>query len=190
MREENRLETCVDPDIRDLIEESVRRLTETEAELERQISELLCSDAEFRRKAEQLQTQPGVGEKTATVLLAHFPELGTLTRGQTAALAGLAPYANESGQWKGHRRIYGGRAMVRRAMYLAAKSAARWCPVISEFYQRLREAGKTYNQALIACARKLLVRLNTVLKQLPEQSTSTTTDRKTPILTPSEATAT
>ena len=68
-----------------------------------------------------------------------------------------------SGRWKGKRRIYGGRAPVRKALYMAAKSAAQHCPVLSVFYQRLRAAGKPYNVALIACARKILIHLNTLM---------------------------
>ncbi len=112
-----------------------------------------------------MQKQKGIGEITTNILLANLPELGQLTRQSIAALAGLAPHANESGNWKGKRSIYGGRAIVRKAMYMAARTAVRWCPVISQFYNRLREKGKSYKVAIIACARKMLVRLNTLIKQ-------------------------
>ena len=108
----------------------------------------------------------GVGDKTVNTLLAHLPELGTLSRQQIASLAGLAPHPKESGSWRGRRTIYGGRAAIRRAMFMAAKSAARWCPVLSIVYNRLRENGKSYKQALIAVARKLLVRINSLIKEL------------------------
>ena len=127
---------------------------------------LRSSDEQLKTKSEVMMQQKGVGPQTASTLLAHLPELGSLDRQQVAALAGMAPHANESGKWPGKRRIYGGRAQVRKAMYMAARSAARWCPVISEFYNRLRENGKSFKVAIIACARKMLVRLNTIIKNL------------------------
>lgn len=177
VRESNRLETCADSEMIEQLQESIKRLQQAEKALNQQISALRQSDPALRRKSEILTRQKGIGEQTVNVLLSHFPELGSLTRQQVAALAGLAPHPRESGAWKGKRRIYGGRAEVRKAMYMAAKTAARWCPVISVFYKRLREGGKSYNVALIACARKMLVRLNTQLKERSELSpdgTSTT----------------
>jgi transposase len=164
VREQNRLEKCADPVMAEHIREQVAHRETLEQQLDQQIVELLKSDPEFSQKLAAMTQSKGVGDGTATTLLTHLPELGTLGRGQVAALAGLAPHPQESGTWKGRRRIYGGRAAVRKAMYMAARSAARWCPVISQFYNRLRAAGKSYKQALIACARKMLVRLNTIMK--------------------------
>jgi transposase len=147
------------------IQDQLEHLQTLEADLDQQIQTLLEEDPEFRQTMNTLMTPKGVGVKTATALLAHLPELGTLTRGEAAAIAGLAPHPQESGNWRGKRRIYGGRAAVRKALYMAAKTAARWCPVISVFYQRLRAQGKAYNVALIACARKMLIHLNTLVKQ-------------------------
>lgn len=163
VRESNRLETCADADMRQHLQNQLDHLRDLETALDKQIDRLVKTDAELAEKARTMTELKGVGTKTAVVLLAHFPELGSLGRQQVAALAGVAPHANESGRWKGKRRIYGGRAAVRKAMYMAAKTAARWCPIISEFYNRLRANGKSYNQALIACARKMLIRLNTLL---------------------------
>jgi transposase len=176
VREINRLEACADSDIAAEIQISIDELSETEHDLDRRITELMESDADLKRKADVMMEQKGVAGKTASTLLAQFPELGSLTREQTAALAGLAPHAQESGNWKGKRRIYGGRAAARKALYMAARVAARWCPVISEFYNRLRQNGKPYKVAIIACARKLIVRLNTLLKQFhtPENSPNAT----------------
>jgi len=165
VRETNRLEACADSDIAADIQTSIEELSETEHDLDRRINELMKSDVELKQKADVMMEQKGVGEKTASVLLAQLPELGSLTREQAAALAGLAPHGQESGNWKGKRRIYGGRAAARKALYMAARVAARWCPVISEFYNRLRAIGKAYKVAIIACARKMIVRLNTLLKQ-------------------------
>ena len=169
VRESNRLETCADPDMAEHIRTQRDRLQDLEQQLDKQIARLLDTDAELREKNRALTTLKGVGPQTAVVLLAHVPELGSLDRQQVAALAGLAPHPNESGRWKGQRRIYGGRSAVRKAMFLAARTAACWCPVISEFYVRLRNNGKSYKQAIIACARKMLIRLNTIMKDLNPQ---------------------
>lgn len=169
VRESNRLETCADTRMRQHIQDQLMHLQELETQLDEQILRQIEADTPLAEKAQTLTQLKGVGTKTAVVLLAHFPELGSLDRQQVAALAGVAPHANESGRWKGKRRINGGRAAVRKAMYMAAKSAARWCPVISEFYNRLRAGGKSYNLALIACARKMLIRLNTLLKKIQPQ---------------------
>jgi transposase len=165
VRETNRLETCFDPAMAKHIQEQLEHLQQLEADLDQQIQTLVEEDAEFRQTRQTLMTPKGIGAKTAATLLAHLPELGTLTRGEIAAIAGLAPHPQDSGNWHGKRRIYGGRAAVRQALYMAAKTAARWCPVISVFYQRLRAQGKPYNVALIACARKMLIHLNTLVKQ-------------------------
>jgi len=137
-----------------------------EEKLDQQIAQLLKEDQQFAAKYEVITELKGVGRQTAATLLAYFPELGALSRQQVAAFAGLAPYANESGKWKGRRRIYAGRGKVRKALFRAAKSAARWCPVISAFYRRLRTSGKSYKTAIIACARKLIVRINSLLKEM------------------------
>jgi len=170
VREGNRQQTCADPAMAEHIREQIAHLEALEQQLDQQIADLLQSDTQFQQKQAALTEPQGVGVGTATTLLTHLPELGTLSRGQVAALGGLAPHPQESGTWKGPRRIYGGRAAVRKAMFLAARSAARWCPVISQFYNRLREAGKTYKQAIIACARKLLIRLNTIMKTFHSQN--------------------
>lgn len=165
VRESNRLETCADPDMRKHIQSQLERLQELEKELDRRIAAATKEDAEFQRKSKIMQSVVGVGPKTTFALLAHFPELGTLGRGQVAALAGLAPHPKESGTWKGKRRIYGGRGAVRKALYMAAMTAVQHCPVLKKFYQRLKDAGKLYRVAIIACARKLLIHLNTLLKE-------------------------
>lgn len=165
VREQNRLETCADRAIAKHLRASIRRLEAQEKKFDQQIAAHIKSDPQLNEKADTMTSLKGVGEQTVATLLAHMPELGQLDRQQIAALAGLAPHPRESGKWKGKRRIFAGRAAVRKVLYMAAKSAARFCPVISVFYQRLRDQGKKYNVAIIACARKILVRLNTLLKQ-------------------------
>lgn len=169
VRESNRMESCADPDIIELISSHIEDLKIAEDHLNDQIADLIRNDQELLAKSKAMQELKGVGPQTANTLLSQFPELGQLTRQQVAALAGLAPHAQESGSWKGKRRIFGGRAAIRRAMYMAAVTAARWCPVLSEFFKRLRAAGKCYNVAIIACARKLLVRLNSIMKPFKTQ---------------------
>jgi transposase len=104
------------------------------------------------------------------------PELGTLSRHKIAALIGVAPMARESGRWKGQRRITGGRALVRKVLYMAALVASRFNPPLRAFYERLRARGKNAKQALTACMRKLLVLLNAMIKtQQPWHAPAPTT---------------
>jgi len=117
-------------------------------------------------KLDLLVSIPGIGERTALALLIHMPELGSLSREQAAALAGLAPYDNDSAQHHGPRHIQGGRGRLRRSLYAAALPAAfHWNPALKAFYQRLVAAGKPHKLALVACARKLLIFANTVLER-------------------------
>lgn len=111
-----------------------------------------------------LRSVPGVGPVTAYTLLAFLPELGRLSRQQIAALVGVAPVVAESGQWRGRRRIQGGRAAVRHVLYMAALTAARCHPVLAPHYRQLRARGKDAKVALVACMRRLLVLLNSILK--------------------------
>jgi transposase len=111
-----------------------------------------------------LRSVPGVGPTTARTLLGELPELGGLDRRAIAALVGVAPFNCDSGTHRGQRHIWGGRAAVRAAMYMAALSAARHNPVLRAFYQRLRDAGKPAKVALVATMRKLLTILNAMIK--------------------------
>ena len=111
-----------------------------------------------------LNRVPGIGPITAATLLADLPELGQLNRQQITALVGLAPYNRDSGKKRGKRRIFGGRTSVRCVLYMATLSATRHNPVIKAFYQRLLAKGKLKKVALTACMRKLLVIVNTMLK--------------------------
>lgn len=166
VREENRLEACADPEVIQQLKASIKRLRKEQDKLDHLIDQHIQADEKLAVKAAAMTAVKGVGPQTANTLLACLPELGTLNRQQAAALVGVAPHPRESGAWRGKRRVFGGRAAVRRALYLAAKSAARFCPVMSIFYQRLRAAGKPYNVALIAVARKMLVHLNTLIRKL------------------------
>jgi transposase len=118
----------------------------------------------WREKDDLLQSVVGVGKVLATTLLADVPELGTLNRKQIAALIGVAPLNRDSGTLRGRRCVWGGRANVRTALYMAALVASKHNPVIRDFHARLRAAGKPKKVALVACMRKLLVILNAMLK--------------------------
>lgn len=118
----------------------------------------------WRDKEDLLASVPGVGTTTARVLIAELPELGSLDRRQIAALVGVAPWTRQSGQWRGHSFIGGGRATVRAALYPCAMTAARFNPELKVFYRRLRDAGKPPKVALIAVARKLITILNAILR--------------------------
>lgn len=162
--EKNRLDTTFSPRVRRSLLTHLRSLEQQLKELEEELDDFLKQHPVFADKARLLRTTPGVGPGTSYCLLAWLPELGTLNRKQIAALAGLAPFNRDSGQWRGKRAVWGGRARVRAFLSMATVSASRGNPVIRAFYQRLREAGKAPKVALTACMRKLLTILNAMLK--------------------------
>jgi transposase len=129
-----------------------RRIHETDDDLRQAIER----SPVWRVKDDLLQSVPGIGRTVARTLLALLPELGTLDRKQIAALVGVAPLNRDSGQWRGSRQVWGGRAPVRAMLYMAALVATRHNPVLKRFYQRLRGAGKPGKVALVATMRKLL----------------------------------
>lgn len=118
----------------------------------------------WQHKAELMESVPGMGRVTTTALLAQLPELGTLSNKQISGLVGVCPYSRDSGSMRGRRTIWGGRASVRAALYMAALVGSRYNPVLKEFYQRLVAAGKPKKAALVACMRKLLTILNSMIK--------------------------
>jgi transposase len=143
----------------------VLKLLEKEIDqLEAEIARLLQSDDDWRTKIELLSSVPGVAKVTSATLVAEVPELGRLNRQAIAALVGLAPFNDDSGRHRGTRRIAGGRSAVRHVLYMAALSARRCNPVIHAFAQRLAAQGKKPKVIIAACMRKLLVILNTMLK--------------------------
>jgi transposase len=120
--------------------------------------------ADIAAKLDLITSVEGIAEKTAIAILIRMPEIGTLSREQVAALAGLAPYDDDSGRRAGSRHIQGGRSRLRSTLYAAALPAAFfWNPQLVTFYKRLRENGKTHKMTLVACARKLLIFVNTVV---------------------------
>ena len=134
------------------------------AKLETAIARTLAAEEALAAQAARLVAVPGVGALTAATTLALCPELGTLSRGQAAALLGVAPFDCDSGQFRGQRHIAGGRFRRRCALSMAALSAARANPILRTFYQRLRAAGKPAKLALTTVMRKLFLLLNHLLK--------------------------
>jgi len=162
--ERNRLRRTNDPTLKASIKRVIFFLGEELDQLQRQLRDWIAESEMWRKQAELLRSAPGVGEKTAQVLLAHLPELGQLNRRQIASLAGLAPFACDSGQWRGRRQIRGGRSVVRSALYLASWSAIRTAAVFRDFYLQLLARGKARQLALLAIARKLLLVLNEMVR--------------------------
>lgn len=148
------------------------RLAKLQAHLDQQIEAVeaelaaaLARAPQWQAPVAKLQALDGVGRLTAVSVLSQMPELGRLNRGQAAALAGLAPWTRRSGPWEGQRHIGGGRAGVRRALYMAAVALARMKhSLLGQFYARLRAAGKPAKVALTAVMRRLLVQMNQALK--------------------------
>lgn len=155
----------LDASVADDIAHHLRFLEQALADIERRIAACIADHPLWSRLTTALQAIKGVGTQTATALVTHLPELGTIGRRQIAALAGLAPINRDSGTTRGRRFVQGGRTTLRTALYLAALSAARFNPDLKTFYQRLRANGKPPKTALIAVARKLLTILNAVAKQ-------------------------
>ena len=129
----------------------------------------ISSSEELSSKAQKLSELTGVGPVLMSTLLSDMPELGTLERNQASALAGVAPYDRDSGSLKGKRAIAGGRVRVRCALYMATLAAVRYNPILKANYQRLLSRGKPRKVALVACMRKFIIHINTVLKENPEQ---------------------
>jgi transposase len=134
--------------------------------IDRSIGALIEAKAEWKLRDEVLRSAPGIGKQTSRTLLGVLPELGKLTGKQVSALAGLAPRARDSGTVRGARTIFGGRAEIRKALYMASISAMRFNPDLRAFYLRLRQAGKAPKLALTAVARKLLTIANAMIRDM------------------------
>jgi transposase len=143
----------------------VKHLTRQMAAVEKEMTQVLVRAPRCQEQVKQLVALDGIGILTAMSVLSHMPELGQLNRQEAAALAGLAPWTRQSGPWEGQRHIGGGRAVVRRALYMSAVTLVRKTAVgLGQFYKRLRDAGKPAKVALTAVMRKLLLQMNQTLK--------------------------
>jgi transposase len=146
------------------IEAHIRWLEQHVHDADTDLGQRIQASPVWQVTATLLRSVPGVGPVLATTLLAELPELGRLDRKAIAALVGVAPLNRDSGTKRGQRAIWGGRAAVRATLYLAAFVASRWNPVLRAFYQRLRAAGKPPKVARVACMRKLLTILNSMVR--------------------------
>jgi transposase len=163
--EKTRAQIPQDKRTRAMIAKVIRVLEQQREDLDRRIAELIESDDDWRHKRDLLTTVPGVGQTTASQLVADLPELGKLNRQQIASLVGVAPINRDSGMMRGKRSIFGGRASVRCALYMSALCATKFNSVIRRFADRLRAAGKPFKLIVIAAMRKLLTILNVMLKE-------------------------
>lgn len=152
------------PSVRPSVEAHIAYLTQAIADADADLAAWIAASPVWRAQETLLRSVPGVGPHLARTLLALLPELGQLSRREIAALVGVAPFAQESGRWRGQRRCWGGRAAVRAVLYMATVSATRCNPVLRALYQRLRAAGKPAKLALTACMRRLLCILNAIMK--------------------------
>ena len=160
----NRLETCRDPRIQKLWKEEIARLAKRARVELKALVAAIREHRDLARRLDLIYSVGGAGMPTAVAILVRMPEIGKLSREQVAALAGLAPYDDDSGERNGARHIDGGRKRLRRALYTAALPASFfWNPHLIALYRRLRATGKVHKSALIACARKLLIFVNTVV---------------------------
>lgn len=153
-----------DPDVRASFEDSIERLTQSIDHLESLIKQCQREDAELGAAARIAQSVPGIGDVLTPLLLARLPELGRLNRRQIAALVGLAPYACDSGIFAGKRRIWGGRADIRQALYMGSLSVTSRPGAWQDTYNRLIAAGKPKKVARVAIMRKMITTLNAIFK--------------------------
>jgi len=162
--ESNRLKQSATT-VRPSIKAHINRLRRQLADINRDLDGAVRSSPVWREKEDLLRSVPGVGRVLATTLLCELPELGRLNRKQAAALVGVAPLNRDSGTMRGRRKVWGGRASVRAALYMATLAATKYNPVIRSFYERLCRAGKIKKVALVACMRKLLTILNAMMRE-------------------------
>ena len=164
VQEELRLNTARTLRVRKNLKAHIEWLNRRIKELDDDLYDHLQKSPVWKEKDDLLQSIPGVGPLTSLAVIARCPELGALDRREVASLVGLAPHACDSGKFRGKRRIWGGRADLRAALYMAAISAKRFNPVIKKFAERLSVAGKPAKVVIVACMRKLLTIMNSMLK--------------------------
>jgi transposase len=163
-RAKTRLEKTSAPRLRRMLAADGKRLAARRQTELRRIALTLCRHADLARRIELVESIPGIGRRTALAIVLRMPEIGTISREQAAALAGLAPFDDDSGKHKGERHIAGGRERLRRSLYAAALPASfRWNAALIALYRRLIARGKTHKLALVACARKLIIYANTIV---------------------------
>lgn len=162
--EKQHLESVTDPAVVQSIQRIIKFLAKEIEKIEAKIKALIRADSKLAERVKHITQVKGIGEITASTLVADLPELGVLTNKKIAALVGVAPFCRDSGTLKGKRTIWGGRAQVRSGLYMATLSATKFNPPIKIFYERLLAKGKTKKVAQVACMRKLLTVLNSMLR--------------------------
>lgn len=161
--EKNRVAKGV-PEVRKEIQKHLDWLAKDLERIDQALNDFIQSSPIWSAKNDLLQSVPGIGKVGAQAIISNLPELGTLNRKQIASLVGVAPLNRDSGNFKGRRSIWGGRAHIRTVLYMVAVVASRCNPVIKEFYERLCKAGKPKKVALTACIRRLLAILNAMMR--------------------------
>jgi transposase len=150
--------------LRSHIKDHIAWLNEAIRKCDIDLTAKLRSSPAWKTKDDLYRSMPGIGPINSRMLMACLPELGQLNRQKISALVGVAPFNRDSGKFKGQRRIWGGRAQVREALYMAAITAKRCNPVIRTLYERLTARGKPHKVAMVACMRKMIIILNTMTK--------------------------
>lgn len=163
--EKQHLETVINKTVIESIEKNITYLEGEIAEIENKIRHHIDGDQGLKQLADQLTDVKGIADVGAATLVSQLPELGKVSNKEITALMGLAPFAKDSGKKTGHRVISGGRGLARNVLYMITLSAIQWNAPIKAFYQRLVASGKPKKVALTACMRKLLVRLNSMVKK-------------------------
>jgi transposase len=163
--EKNRLAQARSKPVRASVQAHLDWLERQIKKVDERLDAMIKASPLWREREDLLRSAPSIGPGTARVLVVDLPELGTLGRRQITALVGVAPYVRQSGKWKGKSFCTGGRAAVRAALYMAALTGIRYNPVLKAFYQRLLARGKAHKVAMVACMRKLLTILNTMVKK-------------------------
>jgi transposase len=161
--ERNRLEHARGAVRKDLLE-PIRYLEKRLGKVDKELEERVQQSPLWKAKEDLLRSVPGVGPVVSRTLIAELPELGRLTHKEIASLVGVAPFSRDSGTLRGKRRVWGGRASVRAALYMAAVVGVRRNAALKRFYERLRSTGKPAKVALVACMRKLLTILNSMVR--------------------------
>jgi len=165
VQEKKRAQQARDGRVKQSIAAAIAFLENQLADVDRHIGGLIAADEQLQATVQRLDSVPAIGPATATHLLIACPELGTLNRQEIASLAGLAPFNHDSGSMNGQRQIRGGRESIRTALYMATVAALRFNPVIKHFYAELVQRGKKKMVALVAAMRKLLIMLNSMIRE-------------------------
>jgi len=163
-QESNRLPLICHVKVKKSIRKMIKTLDFQILEIDQLIQDQIESDENFKNKDRIIQSTPGVGPQTSAMLIGSLPELGLLNRQEITALVGLAPWDRSSGKWDGKAHIWGGRKEVRCGLYMAAFNARHWNPIIRELAIRLEQKGKPYKVIMTACMHKLLIILNTMIR--------------------------